>query len=117
MRNPSEEEIKEVVMSMKKNSMPGVDDFNSNFFQHCWQIIKADLVAAVQSFFRGEQLPRGVTSTALALIPKAESPRKWEQYKPINLCTVFNKIMTKVINCRLTKLLPRIISEEQGGFD
>jgi hypothetical protein len=38
-------EIKEVIFSMEKNTAPGPDHFPIEFYQHCWDFIKNDLVA------------------------------------------------------------------------
>lgn len=49
-------------------------------------IIADDVVAAVQDFFSGGCLPRGYTSSFLALIPKTEDASKFSEFRPISLC-------------------------------
>ncbi|CDP19251.1 unnamed protein product [Coffea canephora] len=69
---PDLEEIRAVVFAMDANSAPGPDGFGAGFYQQCWEIIKADLLGAVQDFFKGVQQPRGFSSALLVLIPKTE---------------------------------------------
>jgi len=55
-------------------------------------------------------------SSHLALIPKDPNPLSFEHFRPISLCNVSYKIITKILENRLKKLLPYLISENQGGF-
>ncbi|XP_057779785.1 uncharacterized protein LOC130998359 [Salvia miltiorrhiza] len=50
VRLPQECEIKATVFSMDANSAPGPDGFSGHFFHTCWDIIKDDIVGAVQAF-------------------------------------------------------------------
>ncbi|KAK9217059.1 hypothetical protein WN943_005684 [Citrus x changshan-huyou] len=40
-------------------------------------------------------MPRGFQSTFLVLLPKKESPSSWVDFRPISLCNVSNKVITK----------------------
>lgn len=40
----------------------------------------------------------------------------WSKFRPISLCSCFHKIISKILNDRLTPLLPSLISENQSGF-
>ncbi|EOX96782.1 Uncharacterized protein TCM_005953 [Theobroma cacao] len=113
---PSLKEINEVVFNIDKDSVVGPDGFSSLFYQHCWDIIKQDLLEAVLDFFNGAPMPQGVTSTTLVLLPKKPNSCQWSDFRPISLCTVLNKIVTKMLANRLSKILPSIISENQSGF-
>ncbi|EOY17515.1 Uncharacterized protein TCM_042331 [Theobroma cacao] len=79
-------------------------------------IIKRDLLEAVLDFFKGTPLPRGITFTTLVLLPKKQNASQWSEFHPISLCTVLNKIVTKLLANRLSKILSSIISENQSGF-
>jgi hypothetical protein len=52
----------------------------------------------------------------ITLIPKENEARTPDRYRPIALCNVFYKIITKVIANRLKPLLPTLILEEKTGF-
>ncbi len=59
---------------------------------------------------------KSLNSTFLALIPKKEGADKLDQFRPIALCNVVFKIITKLIAERLKPFLSSLISTEQGGF-
>lgn len=59
---------------------------------------------------------KSLNATFLALIPKIEQANSLDQFKPIALCNITYKIITKLIAERLKPYLASLISEEQGGF-
>ncbi|PKU61162.1 integrator complex subunit 11 [Dendrobium catenatum] len=81
-----------------------------------WDIIKKDVIDAVQDFLNGNPYPKFFTSTNIVLIPKKENPSFWNDFRPISLCTFFNKLVAKIISSRLSLILPKIISLNQTGF-
>jgi hypothetical protein len=56
-----------------------------------------------------------LNSTFIALIPKEEANTA-DKFRPITLCNVIYKIVSKLIANRLKSILKHIISSEQGGF-
>lgn len=71
---------------------------------------------AVQQFFNGAFLPRSFTATCIVLIPKKALPETWANYRPISLCNVVNKVITKILTARINPFLPLVISPNQSGF-
>ncbi|KAL9687628.1 hypothetical protein QQ045_032033 [Rhodiola kirilowii] len=113
---PSEHETRDAVFSMNPNSSPGPDGFTGKFFTGYWDIIKEDLLAVVAAFFNGLQLPKIISSANIVLIPKVPKATSMDQLRPISLCNVLHKIMSKILNNRLKSVLGSIISPEQAGF-
>jgi hypothetical protein len=62
------------------------------------------------------QVLSALNATFLTLIPKEERVTNPKQFRPITLCNVIYKIITKVISLRLKPILPFIISKEQSGY-
>ncbi|KAL8137313.1 hypothetical protein V2J09_003314 [Rumex salicifolius] len=111
-----DDEIKEAVNQMGALKAPGRDGFQPIFFQKCWSIVKGGMVREIRDFFRSCQLHSGLNDTLIALIPKVKAPELFSQFRPISLCNVIYKIITKVLVRRLQPLLADLISSTQGSF-
>ncbi|KAL2248287.1 UNVERIFIED_CONTAM: hypothetical protein Sindi_2681000 [Sesamum indicum] len=113
---PSQDDIRDVVFSINKDSAAGPDGFSSAFFQSCWNTIAEDNTAAVMDFFRGTHMPRSFSATTIILIPKNDSPQSWSEFRPISLCNVTNTILSKLLYTKISQALPDLISPSQSGF-
>jgi hypothetical protein len=76
--------------------------------EEVWDIIEDSRIS-------GKVLP-ALNATFLTLIPKEDQVTHPKQFRPISLCNVIYKLLTKVIAQRLKPLLPLIISPEQSGY-
>ena len=63
----------------------------------------------------GELDPR-LNITNICMIPKTERPTRMTELRPISLCNVGYKIISKVLCQRLKSYLPSLISETQSAF-
>ena len=66
--------------------------------------------------FRSGMLPCTLNETFICLIPKVASPQKIIEFRPISLCNVVYKIISKVPANRLKKILEEVIDESQSAF-
>jgi hypothetical protein len=74
--------------------------------------LEKEIVAAIKHFFVTGIMPLGVNDTAMVLIPKVDNPRKITELRPISLCNIVYKGVSKcLVNC-LRPMLGDIISEE-----
>lgn len=64
------EEIKESIRSCGGNKSPGLDGFKLNFFKTHWDFLKSEVCALLEAFLANGKLPKGVSSSFLALIRK-----------------------------------------------
>ncbi|WMV41202.1 hypothetical protein MTR67_034587 [Solanum verrucosum] len=114
---PTMEELRQVVFAMNPNSVAGPDGIGGGkFYQTCWSIIKEDSLAAVQSFFCGNTMPKFMTHACLVLLPKNEQPIRFRDLRPISLSNFTNKIISKLLSMRLPTILPLLLSDNQSGF-
>ncbi|XP_071939796.1 uncharacterized protein [Coffea arabica] len=113
---PDMDELKGVIFALQPDSAPGPDGFGAGFYQACWDIIKSDLLEAVQAFFQGMRLPRSFTSTSILLLPKVAGATQWKDFRPISLCNVCSKIISKIVSDRLGRVLPALVAPWQTGF-
>ena len=61
-------------------------------------------------------MPEGVNGTSIVLIPKFPNPKTLKGYRPISLCNVTYKVISKCLVNRLRPLLAGSISPEQSAF-
>ncbi|XP_060200489.1 uncharacterized protein LOC132628743 [Lycium barbarum] len=113
---PSESEVKEAVFSLNGDSASGPDGFTGQFYQKCWEVIKLDVIQMVRAFFCGCEIPQFITHTNLVLLPKKEVITTFSDMRPISLSSFSNKILSKILQNRLAKVLPNIISHNQTRF-
>lgn len=92
--------------------MPGSQWVLGILLQKCWEIIQNDVLEAADGFFQGLSYPKVVSSTNIILIPKTTNPSTFDDFRPLNMCTFPNKIISKVIANRMAGVLLNIISPE-----
>ncbi|XP_073151780.1 uncharacterized protein [Henckelia pumila] len=78
--------------------------------------LEEDVMDAVLEFFQGSPLPQGFTATTITLVPKVEGAHAWMDFRPISLCNVTNKIISKLLYSRLKSVVGGLISHIQSGF-
>jgi hypothetical protein len=79
-----------------------------------------DLIKEVLHAVNNITVPDGWNSTTIVLIPKIENPDRVTQFRPISLCNVIYKVVSKCMVNRLRPILQDIISPtrvrlSQGG--
>ena len=79
-------------------------------------MLKLEIIAAVQEFFSTGIMPEGVNDTAIVLIPKVPHPKELKDFRPISLCNVVYKIVSKCMVNKLRPMLTELISENQSAF-
>lgn len=107
----TEEEVKRALFQMNPDKSPGPDGMTPGFFQKHWRIVGKDVVRMVEKFFNDGIIPVGLNVTNLVLIPKKKYPNKMTELRPISLCNVLVKIITKVLANRIKGMMNSVISE------
>lgn len=110
IKDPSPVEIKEALFAIHPDKAPGPDGFSASFFQTNWEVVGSDIVKEVQAFFVSGTLPRSSNDTHIRLIPKVSGPKRVADYRPIALCNVCYKVISKLLSRRLQPILNGIIS-------
>lgn len=79
-------------------------------------MVKGNIISMVNDFFQNNSSLKLINHTNIALIPKVENPEIFSNYRPISLCNVSYKIITKIIINRLKPLLNFCISKNQSAL-
>ncbi|KAH9673090.1 reverse transcriptase domain-containing protein [Citrus sinensis] len=69
-----------------------------------------------EGIFNGQRIPSEINKTLIVLIPKVEHPDSLRLYRPISLCPVIYKAITKIMANRLKGILPDLIGPMQTSF-
>ena len=112
----SSEEIKQAAMSVNGGSAPGEDGLTGSFYHRYWHIVGPTISKEVLQFFETAVIPEGWNHTQISLIPKIISPVRMQDMRPISLCGVQYKIISKILCNRMKRILPAVVSETQGAF-
>ena len=79
-------------------------------------MLEDELVEEVVGAVRNTSIPAGWNDTAIVLIPKVDNLDKVMQFRPISLCNVVYKIISKMLAQILKAFLPEIIDDHQSAF-
>lgn len=112
----STQEIYQALKVMGSLKAPGPDGFQLLFFQKFWTLLGSTVCDMVLDSLAGRGLPDNLNHTHITLIPKTDHPEMVFQFRPIGLCNVSYKLITKVIAQRLNGVLPDLISPSQSSF-
>ncbi|KAL8129725.1 hypothetical protein V2J09_018880 [Rumex salicifolius] len=104
-----EEEVKDAMFQMRALKAPGLNGFQPLFFQHCWDIVGKSVCRDVKRFFENGEFQEGLNHTLIVLIAKVAKSETIAQFRLINLCNVFYKLITKVTR--------PLLSSDGGSFN
>ncbi|PKI46656.1 hypothetical protein CRG98_032998 [Punica granatum] len=113
---PDDKEILTALNSIPSLKAPGPDEIPSLFYKHYGETVKPLLFAATKSFFTSGFILKEWNNTFICLIPKRQGASNFKDFRPISLCNVCYKVISKIIANRLKPLLDRIISPNQTAF-
>ena len=70
----------------------------------------------VKDIFLELEKVKEVNKTFVSLIPKVDHSEHIKQFRPISLCNVIYKVVTKIISNGFWAIMPSIISPNQCSF-
>lgn len=109
----------EVIMALKQmhpTKAPGPDGMPALFYKKFWGIVGDDTTNYVLDILNNGAPIDQINHTHVVLIPKKKVCESTKDYRPISLCNVLYKLVSKVISNRLKSVLPQVISEAQSAF-
>ena len=113
---PDSSEVHAIIKEMKSNSTPGPDGLNAAFYKSAWPWIKEDVLKVINDFYSSKTMHTDINQTYITLIPKKIQPTIPQDFRPISLCNVIYKIISKSLANRIKPHLPNCIHQGQSAF-
>ena len=110
------EEVKVALFQMGPTKSLGPDGMNALSYQKFCHVVGESVVIAVLDFLNNGNMLPNINHTNIVLIPKVKNPKRMSEFRPISLCNVIYKIISKVLAYRLKQILPQIISPSKSAF-
>jgi hypothetical protein len=104
------EDVKKVVFSIGDLKAQGPDGLHALFYKKFLHLVGNDITEAVLQAINDRVIPQGWSETIMVMIPKVDNPEEVSKFRPISLCNVVYKIISKMLAARLKVILPDIIS-------
>ena len=109
-------EIECAVFQLGAHKAPGPNGIPAFFLHAYWDIMKEDVTRAVQAFFHSGSLFKPLNHSYIVLIPKKPFPDEVSHFRPISLCNVIYKVISKVMVNRLKPIMDSLITPYQNAF-
>lgn len=68
------------------------------------------MVCLVQNCFNSGNIPEGLNNTLISHIPKVDKPTSLKQLRPISLCHMIYKVISKIIVSKLRPFMNKLVS-------
>ncbi|KAA3477538.1 reverse transcriptase [Gossypium australe] len=114
--NYTMEEIISALKNMGPTKASGGDGFPVLFFQKYWHIVGKEVSNFCLNILNNDGLIEEIHTTNIVLIPKVANLVNLKSFRPISLCTVIYKIISKTTENLLQKVLNTCIDKAQSAF-
>ena len=98
-------EIQSILSLSKNDKSPGPDGIPVEVYRALFDVLGRDLLRVVEDSRINGKIPVVFNSTFIALIPKIDTPKSFDDFRPIYLCNFIYKIISNIISTRIKKIL------------
>lgn len=112
----STQEVETAIKDMNPFGSPGPDGFPAVFYHQHWVTIGKEVTTVALEALNNRKRFKEINQTFISLIPKKKCPQIVTDYRPISLCNVFYKIISKVVANRHKLKLHNLISHTHSAF-
>ena len=110
------DEVVQVLRGLQGDKALGPDGFTMAFFQKCWRVVEADVMAFLEEVYEYCKFEKSINATFISLIPKKMNATNIRDFRPISLIGSVYKLLAKVLANRLARVLDGLVSESQNSF-
>jgi hypothetical protein len=108
--------LSEVLTTLKGfvvSKSPGPDGWTVEFFlEFFFYLLGPELLVVVEESRLKGKVTGALNATFLALIPKSDKPDSFEGFRPISLCNLTYKIITKIIASRIKSFFQQVFQRK-----
>lgn len=94
----------------------GPDGFNVTFYNEHWSIVGYEISGIVLDVLNNGSSFDAINGTNIVLIPKKTNSSLPNEFRPISLCNVLYKLISKGIVNRMKLFLDHIVDPSQSIF-
>nr|KYP54028.1 Retrovirus-related Pol polyprotein LINE-1 [Cajanus cajan] len=112
----SDEEILQAIKRMGSFKAPGPDGLQAIFYQSQWNVVGPFVCKLIHDIEEQPSKVAHINDTLIVIIAKVEVVTHLKQMRPISLCNVSYKLLTKVLAHRLSKVMEYLVHPNQSSF-
>ena len=98
-------------------SAPGMDGFSNVLIKKFWNYLRRPLLKYSQCCYNSGSLTPNFRGANIRLIPQKGGLESIKNWRPISLLSNMHKLISRALNTRLEKVINRICSRSQKGFN
>lgn len=114
--NLQEKKLKKALFDLGKLKAPRPNGFQASFYQEYWEIVGDDIIEATLDVLKNNISLRDINQTFITLTPNIKNLEKITQHRPVSLCNVIYKIISKTQANRFKEVIQELISENWWAF-
>ena len=110
------DEFRDALFQMDYNKSPSPDGLNPAFYKNKLEPLWFRYFLSSNLSLKMALFPHKLIKLQLSSLPRFLTPIPWKDFKPISMCSVLYKIISKTLANHLKPLLQKCISLEQSAF-
>lgn len=113
---PTREEVKEVINKSRNGKAPGEDRINIEFIKYGGELLQERIYQLIKNIWTEEKMPREWETGEIVTIHKKGDQQICSNYRGLTMLNTAYKILSSIIQSRLTKETGQILGQYQCGF-